>query len=129
MTDKNKESGKAGDIAKNIWLAGLGAYGKAVDEAQEYYKEKTRSNTKFFDDLVAKGTRIDEQARSKIHEETEARVSSIEERIAKVKQNLTFPPLFNQGAQQKEIHEKLDHLTKKVDELTELVKSLQHDKP
>ena len=26
--DKNKVTDKAGEIAKNIWLAGVGAYGK-----------------------------------------------------------------------------------------------------
>ena len=31
--DKGKVTDKAGEIAKNIWLAGVGAYGKAVDEA------------------------------------------------------------------------------------------------
>ncbi len=33
MTTKNV-SDKASEIAKNIWLAGLGAYGKTFDEAQ-----------------------------------------------------------------------------------------------
>jgi len=32
--EKSKVSDKASEIAKNIWLAGVGAYGKAVDEAQ-----------------------------------------------------------------------------------------------
>ncbi len=32
--DKSKVTDKASEIAKNIWLAGVGAYGRAVDEAQ-----------------------------------------------------------------------------------------------
>ena len=32
--EKSKVTDKAGEIAKNIWLAGVGAYGKAVEEAQ-----------------------------------------------------------------------------------------------
>ena len=32
--EKSKVTDKASEIAKNIWLAGLGAYGKAVEDAQ-----------------------------------------------------------------------------------------------
>ena len=32
--EKSKVTDKAGEIAKNIWLAGVGAYGKAVEDAQ-----------------------------------------------------------------------------------------------
>jgi len=31
---RNPVSDKAGEIARNIWLAGIGAYGRAVEEAQ-----------------------------------------------------------------------------------------------
>ena len=40
--DKPKVSEKASEIAKNIWLAGLGAYGKAVDDAQDRLDEAVR---------------------------------------------------------------------------------------
>ena len=30
--EKSKVTDKASEIAKNIWLAGVGAYGRAVDE-------------------------------------------------------------------------------------------------
>ena len=33
--EKGKVTDKASEIAKNIWLAGVGAYGKAAGEAQE----------------------------------------------------------------------------------------------
>ena len=31
--EKSKVTDKASEIAKNIWLAGVGAYGKAVEDA------------------------------------------------------------------------------------------------
>ena len=41
--DKNKVTDKAGEIAKNIWLAGVGAYGKAVDEARAASRKRLPS--------------------------------------------------------------------------------------
>ena len=50
------------EIAKNIWLAGLGAYGKSIDEAN---KVSDKSST-LFEELVAKGTKIEESAKAKL---------------------------------------------------------------
>ena len=45
----------AEEFARKIWLAGLGAYGKSVDEAQGRYEKISSEANKLFDDLVAKG--------------------------------------------------------------------------
>ena len=50
--EKSKVTDKAGEIAKNIWLAGVGAYGRAVDEAQSSLRKATPQPPKLFRDLV-----------------------------------------------------------------------------
>ena len=45
---------KAGDVAKSIWLAGLGAYGKAFDEAVNQYGKVSKETSKMFDDRINK---------------------------------------------------------------------------
>lgn len=87
---------KATDLAKNIWLAGLGAYGRAIDEAQGTYQkvsEKVKvaqESTKLFDDLVEKGKTLEGSTQEKILEVKEKANVNLEERIAKVKDSLSF---------------------------------------
>ena len=60
--EKSKVTDKASEIAKNIWLAGLGAYGKAVEDAQGRL-EKALEPPKLFGDLVRAGTALEEEAK------------------------------------------------------------------
>jgi len=48
-----------GETARRIWLAGIGAYGRAFNEAQEALKDVTGNTSKVFDDLVQKGEMIE----------------------------------------------------------------------
>lgn len=110
--EKNKVTDKASEIAKNIWLAGVGAYGKAVEEAQGRL-EKAMEPPKLFRDLVKVGTALEEDAR----ESTIAARHSVEERINRVRENF-----HNQRPARIEdltaLHKKVDQLTRKVDQLS-----------
>ena len=110
--DKSKVTDKASEIAKNIWLAGVGAYGKAVEEAQGRL-EKAMEPPKLFRDLVKAGTALEEDAR----ESTVAARHSVEERISRVRENF-----HNQRPARIEdlvaLHKKVDQLTRKVDRLS-----------
>ncbi len=118
--DKSKVTDKAGEIAKNIWLAGVGAYGRAVDEAQSSLKKATPQPPKLFRELVKAGTALEEEA----SEARAAAISSVEERIAQVRENfhLQRPARMEDLAS---LHDKVDKLTRKVDALTRLVKAQQ----
>lgn len=109
---KDKVTDKAGEIAKNIWLAGVGAYGKAVEEAQGRL-EKAMEPPKLFRDLVKAGTALEEDAR----ESTSAARHSVEERIGRVRENF-----HNQRPARIEdlaaLNKKVDQLTRKVDKLS-----------
>ena len=113
--EKNKVSDKASEIAKNIWLAGVGAYGKAVDEAQGRL-EKAMEPPKLFRYLVRAGTALEEDAREAIESSSAAAKSSVEERINRVRENF-----HNQRPARIEdltaLHKKVDQLTRKVDRL------------
>ena len=113
--DKSKVTDKAGEIAKNIWLAGVGAYGKAVEDAQGRL-EKAMEPPKLFRDLVKAGSALEDEAREAMESSTAAR-SSVEERIARVRENF-----HNQRPARIEdlvaLHKKVDQLTRKVDRLT-----------
>ena len=113
--DKSKVTDKAGEIAKNIWLAGVGAYGKAVEDAQGRL-EKAMEPPKLFRDLVKAGSALEDEAREAMETSSAAR-SSVEERIARVRENF-----HNQRPARIEdliaLHKKVDQLTRKVDRLT-----------
>lgn len=109
---KDKVTDKASEIAKNIWLAGVGAYGRAVEEAQDRL-EKAMEPPKLFRDLVKAGTVLEEDAR----ESTLSARQSVEERINRVRENF-----HNQRPARMEdliaLHKKVDMLTRKVDKLS-----------
>src|SRR5210317_2482249 len=113
--EKSKVSDKASEIAKNIWLAGVGAYGKAVEDAQGRL-EKAMEPPKLFRDLVKAGTALEDDAREAL-ESTAAARSSVEERINRVRENF-----HNQRPARIEdlnaLHKKVDQLSRKVDRLT-----------
>jgi polyhydroxyalkanoate synthesis regulator phasin len=109
--EKSKVTDKASEIAKNIWLAGVGAYGRAVDEAQGAL-ERAATPPKLFRELVRAGSVLEEEAR-------EARASarsSVEERIRRVREN------FHQ--QRPARVEDLEALCRKVDQLSRKIDAL-----
>ncbi|MDE0949735.1 MAG: phasin family protein [Halioglobus sp.] len=110
--DKNKVTDKAGEIAKNIWLAGIGAYGKAVEEAQGRL-EKAMEPPKLFRELVKAGTALEEEAR----ETTATARHSVEERIGRVRDNFQMQrPARNEDLAA--LQKKVDQLSRKVDRLS-----------
>lgn len=62
MPDDNENEDKKRsntETARRIWLAGIGAYGRAFTEAQEALKDVTGKGSEIFDDLVQKGEVIE----------------------------------------------------------------------
>jgi polyhydroxyalkanoate synthesis regulator phasin len=113
--EKSKVSDKASEIAKNIWLAGVGAYGKAVEDAQGRL-EKAMEPPKLFRELVKAGTALEEDARE-VLQTTNAARHSVEDRISKVRENFHMqrPARIEDLSV---LHKKVDRLTKKVDQLS-----------
>lgn len=59
MTKKDKDDKKTNDTARRIWLAGIGAYGRALTEAKGAVGELSGKSSEVFEDLVQKGEMLE----------------------------------------------------------------------
>ncbi len=117
MSDKSK---KDMDIARKIWLAGIGAYGRAVDDATEAYAKVGKETTKIFDDLVGKGAELEETvasvAKSVVPEMTQKHRAQVEDRMERMKAALGLGEV---AADQQEhiasVETRLDAMEEKID--------------
>jgi len=114
--DKNKMTDKASEIAKHIWLAGVGAYGRAVDEAHGRLEKAGVESPKLFRDLVKAGEALEEEAQGALQAGQQAR-HSVEERINRVRDNFNLQRPVK-GEDLLALHEKIDRLNNKIDALS-----------
>lgn len=114
MSD-SKSGDKPSDIARNIWLAGLGAYGRALKDAQGRLEEAAKEPPRLFKELVEKGTKLDAEVRDSLANIRKSSGMSVEERIQRVRE--TFNLSMGRGDELAAINEKLDTLIARVDEL------------
>ncbi len=54
-----------GETARKVWLAGIGAYGRAISEAQESLSRFGAGTSKLFEELVRHGEEIEERFESR----------------------------------------------------------------
>ena len=106
----------AEDFARKVWLAGLGAYGKSVEEAQGRYEKLSTEASKMFDELVKKGEALEDDARTKFKETTD----DVESRVSDVRQKL--------GLDTDNTDHRIEELSAKIDALTEAVAKLAANK-
>jgi len=102
----------AEEFARKIWLAGLGAYGKSIDEAQGRYEQLSADTQKVFEELVVKGEALESDAKGKFKQTT----SEVEDRVADVRKKL--------GLDNDNADNKVEELSAKIDALTEAVAKL-----
>lgn len=94
MTKKKDPIDSGSDIARKIWLAGVGAYGKAFSEAQEGLSKMTKGSGKMFDELAEKGEAIETMVKIKgksVAKDTADKFGGgvdIDERITKMRARL-----------------------------------------
>ncbi len=114
--EKSKVTDKASEIAKNIWLAGVGAYGKAVEDAQDRMEKAGMEPPKLFRELVKAGSALEDEAKEALETTTAAR-HSVEERINKVRENFHMqrPARIEDVVA---LSKKVDQLNRKVDRLS-----------
>jgi len=134
-----------GDVARRIWLAGVGAYGRAYDEAQDAAEKFAAKSSETFDQLVAKGEVIEDSVRAslakapagkkvatliedvskKSKEVTAERRAQLDERIESVRKSLgeTLAP-FNLNT----LAHAVQSLTEQVEALTEEVQALKAER-
>jgi polyhydroxyalkanoate synthesis regulator phasin len=117
--DKIKETAStAEDMARKVWLAGLGAYGKGYEELTGRIEALSTDSNKFFDELVAKGEKLEAEGKVKVEEVKNDVVAKteIESRIETVRSKLGFSNNDND--------QKIEDLSAKIDALTTAVAQL-----
>lgn len=91
MARKKTPPGPAGDMARKIWLAGIGAYGRAFSDAQESIAKVSDETSKYFEDLVERGEEIEDAVETRgreIAERVKAPGFSMDERIKEMREKL-----------------------------------------
>lgn len=102
---------KVQSFARNVWLAGLGAYGKGSETLTKKLDKAYEDSNQLFNELVVKGSEIQTSLEQKIKAQT-----SFESKVDEVRDKLGL----NQSASEQQI----DELTAKVDALTDIVAEL-----
>jgi len=133
------------DIARKIWLAGVGAYGRMYSETQGAVTKLAASANVAFDQLVAQGEEVEDKVRdsiakspqgekvasmvgaatTKVQSYRDEQRAALETRIGKVRKSLgeTLAPL-NIGA----LALAVDKLSAQVETLTDEVAALKTEK-
>lgn len=108
----------AEEMARKIWLAGLGAYGKGYEEIKGRMESLSNDSNKLFDELVAKGEKLETEGKGKVEEVKNEVVAktAIESRIESVRTKLGFNNTDND--------QKIEELSSKIDALTAAVAKL-----
>lgn len=121
MSDDANSGRKAKDKAHDIWLAGLGAYGRAWDEAQHTLKKMEKGTSELFDELVSKGTEIEQGTEQRVREaKGYVENFSIEDRINRVRDSFGL-------SSQTSFDEKLDTIISDLSNLREEVRQLSQE--
>jgi len=120
---------KSGDTARKIWLAGIGAYGRAFSEVQGGLSKAGKSTSKVFDDLVQKGevletivTHKGKEAFDKVSDKVSDKMGDgfdVDERIAKMRDRLKRGYGSRDG---NDVGARLDAIEAKLDEVLKLLK-------
>lgn len=117
--DKIKETANsAEEMARKIWLAGLGAYGKGYEEVKGRFETLSTDSNKLFDELVVKGEKLETEGKDKVQQVKEDVLAKteVEARIETVREKL--------GLGKSDEEAKIEELSAKIDELTAAIAKL-----
>ncbi len=106
------------EMARKVWLAGLGAYGKGYDELTGRMETISNESNKLFEELVAKGQKLEEEGREKAK-------SMTDDVKTRTKFDAGFSSILSTfGLKDTETEQKLEELSAKIDALTDTVSKL-----
>lgn len=103
----------AEEVARKIWLAGLGAYGKSFEEIQSQYEKLNGETSRMIEELVSKGKKLESVTKEKFMEKT-----AVEKRVEDVRKKLGL------DSSDTDTDTKIDDLSRKVEALTEAVNKI-----
>lgn len=119
MTTPKKPAEKATDVARRIWLAGVGAYGQAVDDAQETVNRVTKETGHMFEELVSKGVALENRLSDSGVPTRKEAMQSVEDRLDRMRGLLGLKMLDqDQASEIQKLSTQIEKLSAKVDALT-----------
>ncbi len=131
LAKKSATPPRSTDMARKIWLAGVGAYGRAFSEAQESLAKVTDDTSRVFDDLVARGEEIEdtvEEHGRALAKRVNAPARSFDERIRKMRARLTTDD-DDSGERVQALEARLGAIEEKLDLLLSRNKKPPKQKP
>jgi len=115
------------DLSRKIWLAGVGAYGRAYTGTKDGIEQASHLSSEMFDELVARGEKIEDDVRSTVTNNERftqvidavgkfgaQRKARFEERVGAVRKGLGL----NRG---------MFNMDEKIDSLSDEVSALRKD--
>ncbi len=118
------DSNKDMDLPRKVWLAGIGAYGRAIGDAQGVYAKMGKETSKAFEDLVGRGesleakvTDVAMQYAPKMATDTvKTTVDGFNERLERMKATLGLTEVAAQQSDQlSTLNDRLDRMEGKLD--------------
>ncbi len=124
MSDFKQAIDKTEELARKIWLAGLGAYGQGLDNVQEGYDKMNDQTRQAFDDLVTRGEQIEAEAKNKL-DEVKSKLGNAKDKLGETGDKLkeATEKLKSQGEKLKAKGEQLKddalnlNITERLDEI------------
>ncbi len=114
--DKKPADKKSSDTARRIWLAGIGAYGRALTEAKGAVDDLTGKSSEVFEDLVQKGEMLEKVVEYKgkeMIEKSGVKDFDINDRIKAMREKLSG----GKGGRVEELEAQVAALNAKLDAL------------
>ena len=105
------------DTARRIWLAGIGAYGRAFSEAQESIAKLSGDTSRVFEDLVEKGEEIEQKVEAqsrKMAKNVSQGGHTLDERIKRMRERIG---IHDESDALDELAERLGRIEEKLDRL------------
>lgn len=99
-------------LAKKIWLAGLGAYGRSLDGVQHSYEKLSEESQKLFDDLVSKGEALQNETTDLVKDKVKEGNNRLEARIEELRERLSLTT--NIDKRLADVNAKIDKLSKRL---------------
>ena len=127
-TKKTKTEAKL-PLARDLWLASLGFYGRIYDETVDRAETARTEANKFFDELVDRGTTVETETRKALKDVRIDTTGTVEERLQKLRDALPDLPKFPEmpempefpqfkSTRVRELEAEVEGLTKKVNALS-----------
>ena len=73
-----EKAATAEDMARKVWLAGIGAYGKGYEEVKGRFEALSTDSNKLFDELVVKGEKLETEGKGRVKDVTNKVASKTE---------------------------------------------------